>query len=73
MAIIKMPERRSMAADLVDQLREKIRSGELSPGDKLPTERALVEELGISRTVVREAVARLSAEGWVEARQGSGV
>ncbi|OSZ62668.1 hypothetical protein CAP40_19600 [Sphingomonas sp. IBVSS2] len=73
MAIIKMPERRSMAADLVDQLREKIRSGELSPGDKLPTERALVEDLGISRTVVREAVARLSAEGWVEARQGSGV
>jgi GntR family transcriptional regulator, transcriptional repressor for pyruvate dehydrogenase complex len=62
-----------MSAELVEQLRGQIRRGDLVLGDRLPTERALVAELGISRTVVREAVARLSAEGWVEARQGSGV
>lgn len=73
MEALKMPARRSMAADLVELLRERIRSGELARGDRLPPERALVAELGISRTVVREAIARLSAEGWVEARQGSGV
>lgn len=73
MDAMKMPARRSMSADLVDLIRERIRRGELTSGDRLPTERMLVAELGVSRSVVREAVARLSAEGWVEARQGSGV
>ena len=73
MEALKMPVRRSLTADLVEQLKQRMKAGGLVPGDRLPTERVLGIELGVSRTVVREAIARLSAEGWVEARQGSGV
>jgi GntR family transcriptional regulator, transcriptional repressor for pyruvate dehydrogenase complex len=41
-------------------------------GDKLPTEAALVQQFGVSRTVVREAISRLKSLGLVESRQGSG-
>ncbi len=50
-----------------------ITSTNLKPGDRLPTERALGESLGVSRTVVREAVKLLSATGVVRAQQGSGL
>ncbi|WP_176472990.1 FadR/GntR family transcriptional regulator [Sphingomonas lenta] len=70
---IRMPARRSLASELVEQLRGQIEAGVLAPGDKIPTERELVEDSGVSRTVVREAIARLAAEGMVEPRQGSGV
>jgi len=46
--------------------------GHLQPGDRLPTEAALGVSAGVSRTVVREAVASLKAEGLVETRQGAG-
>lgn len=70
---IKMPARRSLATELVEQLRQQIEAGVLAPGDRIPTERELVEDSGVSRTVVREAIARLAAEGIVEPRHGSGV
>ncbi len=41
-------------------------------GDKLPTEKALGESLGVSRAVIREALARLRADGRIETRQGAG-
>jgi GntR family transcriptional repressor for pyruvate dehydrogenase complex len=41
-------------------------------GDKLPTEKALSESLGVSRAVIREALARLRADGRIETRQGAG-
>lgn len=67
-------ERRPKLADrLVAAMREQISSGRLGPGDRLPTEPQLVERFGVSRTVVREAITRLAADGLVEARQGSGV
>ncbi|MCV0395145.1 MAG: FadR family transcriptional regulator [Rhizobiaceae bacterium] len=67
-------ERRPKLADrLVEALREQIRAGRLGPGDQLPTEPRLVERFGVSRTVVREAITRLAADGLVEARQGAGV
>ncbi len=50
-----------------------IRAGGLRPGDRLPTERALGARLGVSRTVIREAVRVLVATGLVRARQGSGL
>lgn len=57
------------AADaVVRQLSAKIQSGEYSDGDPLPPERLLMEEFGISRTVVREAVQSLSKQGLLEAR-----
>jgi DNA-binding FadR family transcriptional regulator len=65
--------RRTLATDLVDALRGQISSGALTPGNKIPTEKELVTISGVSRTVVREAVARLTAEGYLEPRQGSGV
>ncbi|MDO8787129.1 MAG: FadR/GntR family transcriptional regulator [Sulfuritalea sp.] len=53
-------------------LRGRIASGELKPGDRLPTEKALGEACGVSRSVVREAIARLKADGLIETQQGSG-
>ncbi len=66
--------RRPRLADgVVETIRMKIVSGDLEPGAKLPTENQLCVEHGVSRTVVREAIARLSADGLVHARQGAGV
>ena len=49
-----------------------ILSGELEPGDRLPAERALAADFGVSRPTVRQAVGALAARGLVEARIGSG-
>jgi GntR family transcriptional regulator, transcriptional repressor for pyruvate dehydrogenase complex len=54
------------------RLQAEIASGSLAPGDRLPTEQSMVAAMGVSRTVVREAVAALKAEGLVTTRQGSG-
>jgi GntR family transcriptional regulator, transcriptional repressor for pyruvate dehydrogenase complex len=56
----------------VARLTAEIDSGRLAPGARLPTEQELTAALGVSRTVVREAVAALRAEGLVETRQGVG-
>jgi DNA-binding FadR family transcriptional regulator len=57
---------------LFEQLAEEIKSGRLAPGERLPTEQALTRAAKVSRTVVREAVAALRAEGLVITRQGVG-
>lgn len=66
-----------MAERLSDQLAARlsaqIESGELSPGDRLPTEQKLSESYGVSRTVVREAVHQLKSRCLLLSRQGSGV
>jgi len=54
-------------------LRRLITDGEIRPGDKLPSEAALTKKYNVSRTVIREAIASLRADGLVEARQGAGV
>jgi GntR family transcriptional regulator, transcriptional repressor for pyruvate dehydrogenase complex len=54
------------------RLAAEIDSGRLAPGARLPTEQELTAAFGVSRTVVREAVAALRAEGLVETRQGVG-
>ena len=53
--------------------RNDIQSGALKPGMMLPTEPVLTQNFGVSRTVIREAVAALKAEGLLEPRQGAGV
>jgi GntR family transcriptional repressor for pyruvate dehydrogenase complex len=63
---------RSLAHDVVDALSGRIRDGSLAPGEKLPTEAAIMEEFGVSRTVVREAISRLQAAGLVATRHGVG-
>ncbi len=62
-----------LADRVADALAEEVRSGRLSAGERLPTETALAEQFGVSRTVVREAVSRLKSLGLVDSRQGSGV
>ncbi|TWI54407.1 GntR family transcriptional repressor for pyruvate dehydrogenase complex [Pseudomonas duriflava] len=63
---------RSLAENVVEAVKARIRDGELKPGDKLPTESAIMQEQGVSRTVVREAISRLQAAGHVETRHGIG-
>jgi GntR family transcriptional regulator/MocR family aminotransferase len=53
------------------ELRDQVRSGRLSPGMRLPSSRALAASLGISRGVVLEAYAQLTAEGYLSASQGA--
>ena len=63
---------RNLAHELVDGLAGRIRESTLTPGEKLPTEAEIMEEFGVSRTVVREAISRLQAAGLVETRHGVG-
>lgn len=63
---------RGLAHGLVDDLTEKIRSQQLRTGDKLPTESAIMQAYGVSRTVVREALSKLQAAGLVETHHGVG-
>jgi DNA-binding FadR family transcriptional regulator len=62
----------NLAEQVMARLSADIRGGRLAPGARLPTEQALTTELGVSRTVVREAVAALRADGLVVTRRGSG-
>lgn len=62
----------SLAQRVVAGMKDKILAGVLPPGHKLPSEAELIEEFGVSRTVVREAVTRLRTEGLVETFQGRG-
>ena len=65
---------RSRLYELVaERLREHVESAGLSPGDRLPAERALAEQFGVSRTSVREALVSLEVQGLVEVRHGGGV
>src|SRR5665811_2476255 len=65
--------RRRLYEDVVQQLQGLISSGKLEPGDQLPSERALADQLAISRTSVREALRTLEARGMLEARPGQGL
>ncbi len=62
----------NLPTTIAREIQEKIGSGSLKPGDRLPTESELSESFGVSRTVVREAIAQLRHEGMVETRQGVG-
>jgi DNA-binding FadR family transcriptional regulator len=58
---------------IAEQVRSLIAGGEFPPGSRLPAERDLAKQLGVSRPSVREALIALEVEGWVEVRTGSGV
>lgn len=58
---------------IAEQLRVLMASGEFEAGARLPAERDLAKQLGVSRPSVREALIALEVEGWVEVRTGSGV
>lgn len=63
---------RNLTDEVTVRIKKEIGSGRLTPGARLPTEQALMTAMGVSRTVVREAVAALRADGLVTTRQGSG-
>jgi DNA-binding FadR family transcriptional regulator len=58
---------------IAEQLRGLITVGEFEAGTRLPAERDLAKQLGVSRPSVREALIALEVEGWVEVRTGSGI
>src|SRR4051812_22632513 len=58
---------------IAEQLRVLMTTGEFTPGHRLPAERDLAKQFGVSRPSVREALIALEVEGWVEVRTGSGV
>jgi DNA-binding FadR family transcriptional regulator len=66
------PARTPLTAGLIRDLSARIAGAALRPGDRLPTERELMGAYGVSRTVVREAISSLRAEGLVVTHQGKG-
>lgn len=67
------PANGTLVGQVAAALRQMIIAEGLKPGDKLPSEARIAETHGVSRTVVREAVAALRADGLVEPRRGAGV
>jgi DNA-binding FadR family transcriptional regulator len=76
-AAIRLPlqtlEPTRLYRQIAEQLRGLIAKGEFAAGARLPAERDLAKQLGVSRPSVREALIALEVEGWVEVRTGSGV
>ena len=66
-------ENRRLYRQIADQIAALIESGEYGIGERLPPERDLAKQLGVSRPSVREALIALEVEGFVEVRVGSGV
>ncbi len=65
-------DERGLSTQLYDQIREAIADGRLPPGGRLQPSRAVAHGLGIARSTVTDAYARLTAEGYVEGRRGGG-
>ncbi|OZI61288.1 GntR family transcriptional regulator [Bordetella genomosp. 11] len=65
-------QRVRLGDQLYGQIFDRIASGDLNVGDKLPSEHEICEQFGVSRPVVREALLRLRADGLVSAYQGLG-
>ena len=70
---IQAVEPRRLYRQVADQLRQLIDAGEFPVGARLPTERELADQLGISRPTVREALIALEVEGRIRIRVGSGI
>ncbi|CAM5407465.1 FadR family transcriptional regulator OS=Streptomyces tendae OX=1932 GN=GUR47_13560 PE=4 SV=1 [Streptomyces tendae] len=66
------PRRSALSEQVIAALRQQITSGEWPVGSRIPTEPELVEQLGVARNTVREAVRALAHNGLLDIRQGSG-
>ena len=64
---------RPISRQIVDGVRMKIATGELGLGAQLPSVRGLAQQLGINPNTVAKAYTELTAEGWLESRQGLGL
>lgn len=63
---------RGLVTEIVESLTSDMHNGDIKPGDKLPTEAAIMTRFDVSRTVVREALSKLQASNLVETRHGIG-
>ena len=66
-------EPRRLYRQIADQIRMLIGKGEVAPGARLPAERDLARQLGVSRPSLREALIALEVEGLLDVRVGSGI
>lgn len=71
--VIATGDTRPIAHQIVDAIRLKISTGELSVDDKLPSVRGLAQQLGVNPNTVSKAYAQLTAEGWLLSRAGLGL
>ncbi|NSC20929.1 FadR family transcriptional regulator [Streptomyces albus subsp. chlorinus] len=69
---LSAPQRAPLADQVIAALRQQITSGRWPVGCRIPTEPELVEQLGVARNTVREAVRALAHNGLLDIRQGSG-
>jgi Transcriptional regulators len=69
---IRAIEVESPVDKIIDQLKQLISSGQLKPGDRLPSERALAERFGVGRTYVRDAIRKLEFYGLLKTSPQSG-
>lgn len=69
----KTIKKKSALEIVIKQIKNEIKNGNLNPGEKLPSERELSNQIGVSRTTVREAVKALSFSGYLKSIQGKGI
>ena len=76
LCLLFMPPNKLLVPRISDavasSLERRILEGSLKPGDRLPPERELAVELGVSRPSLREAIQKLASKGMVQSRQGGG-
>ncbi|HEY8971874.1 MAG TPA: GntR family transcriptional regulator, partial [Puia sp.] len=65
-------QRHSLADAVVSRLQQQLSLGEYQPGEKLPSEPELMEQFGVGRSTIREAIRILANLGLLSVRQGSG-
>jgi GntR family transcriptional repressor for pyruvate dehydrogenase complex len=70
---LEQPERLKLSEQIAQQILGQIADGTLRPGDRLPTENQLLEQLGVGRSTLREALRSLSGMGLLDIRHGQGV
>lgn len=63
----------SLSEKIIAQITDAVVGGQLTPGSRLPPERELAEQFGVSRTVVRDAIKTLAGRGFLQVRHGSGI
>lgn len=66
-------DNQALSQRIVNQISKKVKTGELKPGDRLPTERTMAEQFQVSRTAIRDAIKILSGSGLLEVRHGVGI
>ncbi len=70
--MLKPIKTRKIYEQIVDQIGQLVAEGQLKPGDRLPSERELVERFQVSRASIREAISALEMMGLIEVRSGEG-